>query len=375
MEAHHDDEDASFTRFLSPRHSDLTIEIRNVAKSPPPEIHDDSLDLSTVPPTSSPEISLASTPRRQIIPQYRSLHRQVTPLHGNTIFDADDDVLLAQQPSVIASLQNQHHHTQPAYPQSTKRRFYPQRPHETVHAQSLLLGIAFLCVWSPNNLMAPHLTDMADDFGFKSAQERDVYLGSYCALATGVLSVPIAAGIGILADIVPRQKLFVGCVLAGGVTAILTSWCENYTLFFVCRLLNGGFMSGSVPVVFSFLGDLFQVQERNAASSGFTAMMGAGIIAGQVYAGMVADWRRPFLISGILTLVAAALCACLVQEPERGAKEKVLQEMIAAGTKYERKLTFATFWHAMKHNTSNRLLLYQGFSSSLVRTRPTSLLY
>jgi hypothetical protein len=47
-----------------------------------------------------------------------------------------------------------------------------QSLHETTHEQSLLLGLAFMAIWAPNNLMAPNLTQMADDFHMTEA-ERD----------------------------------------------------------------------------------------------------------------------------------------------------------------------------------------------------------
>jgi Major Facilitator Superfamily len=159
--------------------------------------------------------------------------------------------------------------------------------HETIHAQSLLLGLAFALVWSPSNLMAPNLTEMASSFGLMDPLQRDLYLGSYCALATGVLSFPISAGIGILTDLTSRKHLFVATVLGGAVSSILTGMSSRYWHLILARFLNGGFMSGSVPVIFSFLGDLFTTEERNAASSGMTAMMGLGIILGQVYAGLM----------------------------------------------------------------------------------------
>ena len=70
-----------------------------------------------------------------------------------------------------------------------------------------------------------------------------------------------------------------------------------------------------------FWGDLFATEERNAASSGLTAMMGGGIIAGQLYAGMTgptAGWQHAFEVSGVVTAALACLCAFLVQEPVRG---------------------------------------------------------
>jgi translation initiation factor 4G len=251
----------------------------------------------------------------------------------------------------------------PTRPPITKRK----RPHETLHAQSLLLGLAFAAVWTPSNLMAPNLTEIALDFDMNES-ERDLYLGSYCALATGVLSFPVGAGIGILTDLVSRQRLFCITVAGGAFSAAATGLCTQYWQLFLARLLTGGFMSGSVPVVFSFLGDLFATEERNTASSGLTAMMGLGIIMGQVYAGMVgstAGWQNAFFVSGAGTMVLAVLCLFLVQEPVRGGKEKVLQAMLKAGTRYDRKLTWARFWHAVRHNKSNTILLWQGFFSSL----------
>jgi len=217
-------------------------------------------------------------------------------------------------------------------------------------------------------MMAPNLTEMARDFGLTQATQRDLYLGSYCALATGVLSFPISALIGILTDLVSRRNLFVITMLGGAITSAATGACQEYWQLFLLRLVNGGFMAGSVPVAFSFLGDMFSTEDRNAASSGLTAMMGMGIIAGQVYAGMVGvslGWSHAFYVSGVASLVLAILCAWLIQEPVRGGKEKVLQDMIQAGTRYDRKLTFAGFCHAMKHNKSNSILLWQGFFSSL----------
>jgi MFS family permease len=259
--------------------------------------------------------------------------------------------------------EKQKQHMQHASLLTTKAK----RPHETIHAQSLLLGLAFAAVWSPSNLMAPNLTEIATDFGFDQ-YERDLYLGSYCALATGVLSFPIGAGIGILTDLVSRQRLFCVTVAGGALSSIATGLCTGYWQLFLARLLTGGFMSGSVPVVFSFLGDLFATEERNAASSGLTAMMGLGIIMGQVYAGMVGStegWPHAFFVSGAISMVLAVLCLFLVQEPVRGGKEKVLQDMLKAGTRYERKLTWKGFLHTIRHNESNTILLWQGFFSSL----------
>jgi MFS family permease len=251
-----------------------------------------------------------------------------------------------------------------------------QAVHETIHAQSLLLGLAFMAVWMPNNAMAPNLTQMAAFFQMSDA-ERDLYLGSYCALAVGVFSLPLAGLIGFLTDFVPSRKmLYVYTCLMGAMASALTGWSPNYATLLLGRLLNGGCMSGSVPVAFSLLGDLFAAEERNAASSGLTAMMGCGILVGQVYAGVVGGrvgseeeaggWRHAFFLSSGLGVVTSLAVLLWVHEPIRGGKEKALIDLMEkTGTKYDRKLTWQGFVHAMQHNRSNSLLIWQGFFTSL----------
>jgi len=246
----------------------------------------------------------------------------------------------------------------------------PASSHEgsTLHAQSFILALAFFAVWSPQNLMAPNLTQMATFFHFGPSQ-RDLYLGANIAFATGVLSLPVSALIGFFADIVSsRKKLFAATVFVGGVASICTGLSTTYSALYFARFVCGGCMSGSVPVAFSLLGDLFDTKDRNAASSGLTAMMGAGIIAGQVYAGVVGDnngWQFPFYVSGCMSFICSILVMHFVDEPIRGGKEKVLQDMIAKGTKYDRKLTLAGFIHAMCKNQSNFIIMVQGFFSSI----------
>lgn len=360
--------------FLQPgdfvsRHSDFTLvtDNRHHRQSPPLFVdsatalaHQDSTASDS---TSSRRAIFGSSVNRRYATEASHWMPPPHPADCSSAFGDTVSPLASPVPS-IRQLNGVEHGGPPLLSRTKKQ----QRVHETLHAQSLLLGLAFCAVWTPSNLMAPNLTQMAESFGLVTAEERDLYLGSYCALATGVLSFPISAGIGFLTDLYSRQRLFVLTVAGGALAAAATGAVQHYWQLFLLRLVNGGFMAASVPVAFSFLGDLFAAEERNAASSGLTAMMGLGIIAGQVYAGMVGvqkGWPHAFYVSAILTMVLAILCLIFIQEPERGGKEKVLQDMIKAGTRYERKLTLKGFVHAMRHNRSNSILLWQGFFSSL----------
>lgn len=264
---------------------------------------------------------------------------------------------------------HKNYHTLPYVPKSDyESSEQGEEEHYTIHAQTFILSLAFLFVWSPQNLMAPNLTQMGQYFHFDSKQ-RDLYLGANIAFATGVLSLPVSAFIGFLADMVPsRKRLFAGTVLAGGASSIWTGLSTTYTQLYVARFLCGGCMAGCVPIAFSLLGDLFDAKDRNAASSGLTAMMGAGILFGQVYAGAVGDtlgWKHSFYVSGCCSMLSSLLVLRCVKEPVRGGKEKVLQDMIAMGTKYEKKLTLAGFFDAMTKNQSNILLMLQGFTGNI----------
>lgn len=238
---------------------------------------------------------------------------------------------------------------------------------QSTHAQALLVGLAFMVVWLPNNAMAPNLTQMAEYYGMNDA-ERDLYLGSYCALALGVFCLPVSGAIGFMADFYSRKQLFIGCCSLGALMSAWTGWAPNYWSLFLSRLCSGGIMSGSVPVAFSFMGDLFSKEERNAASSGMTSMMGLGILLGQVYAGEVgpsAGWQHPFFVSACVQLAMAIVVALWVEEPVRGGKDAALKELLKSGKKYDKQLTMQGFIHEMKRNDSNRILIPQGFVTSL----------
>lgn len=251
--------------------------------------------------------------------------------------------------------------------EETKSKLSPSSSSGEAHhySQAFLLSVAFFFIWTPQNLLAPNLTQAALDFGYDDENDRDLYLGSYLALVTSVLSLPVSAGIGFASDVVSSRRILISATtLVGGLSAIWSSMAQTYPQLIVSRFINGSAMSGSVPVVFSLLSDWFEEEDRNAASSGFTAMMGAGIMIGQVFAGWIGPtvgWRYSFLASGTITILLAIVTMLCLREPIRGGKEKVLQKMIASGTRYDKKLTWSQFVSSMTRNKSNFLLMIQGF--------------
>jgi MFS family permease len=74
-----------------------------------------------------------------------------------------------------------------------------------------LLALVTLFLFADQNLMAPNLTQIADDFGFDAVQ-RDARLGGEISLAFWMLGGVVSLAIGYLTDRVHRKRLFVAVV-------------------------------------------------------------------------------------------------------------------------------------------------------------------
>jgi predicted MFS family arabinose efflux permease len=70
-------------------------------------------------------------------------------------------------------------------------------------------------------------------------------------------------------------------------------------------------------------------------------------------------------VSSLWSLTTALFVLLWVREPVRGAKEKVLQELLQLGNEYDRQLALGGDLRAIRQNRSNIILLWQGFFGSL----------
>jgi MFS family permease len=171
-------------------------------------------------------------------------------------------------------------------------------------------------------LLAPNLSEIADEFGFDD-DERDVKLGGYIALGFFSLSFPVALLIGWLADFCNRSPLYAATVFLGEAACLGTYFVKTYPQLFVTRLLTGVSISGSLPVIFSVLGDLYPSSQRNAVAAIVTTGTGLGAGVGQALAGFLGPskgWRFPFLVVSIPGMLCSLLLLC-IQDPPRGRKE------------------------------------------------------
>lgn len=191
----------------------------------------------------------------------------------------------------------------------------------------LCLTVFFL--FADQNLMAPNLSAIADDFGFNE-EERDEKLGGYIAFGFFVVGGPVALLVGYFADTVNRCTLF-GVVIALGESACLaTYWVKTYPQLFVCRVLTGISIGGATPIIFSLLGDLYPGDSRIYVSTMVGVALGSGIAAGQLLAGIVGPdlgWRVPFIMVAVPAIICALLVFFTVREPKRGDQEHALKKL------------------------------------------------
>ena len=184
----------------------------------------------------------------------------------------------------------------------------------------LLFSCAFL-LQSDQNLLAPHLSAVAREFGMSDA-ERDEKLGGELAMGLFLLGAPAALALGAAADRYSRSRLLVAILVVGGAASVGTAASRSYGALFWWRALTGVSLGASLPVTFSLLADLFPPSLRTSASGRVGIAMSAGAGFGQFVSGFLGaamGWRVPFVVVGALFLLLAVAVAFAMREPTRGA--------------------------------------------------------
>lgn len=192
-----------------------------------------------------------------------------------------------------------------------------------------LLCCTVFFLFADQNLLAPNLSEAADEFGM-SEDERDEKLGGYIAFGFFVVGGPVALLVGYFTDIVNRCILFSAVVAFGETACLATYWVQTYEQFFICRVLTGVSIGGATPIIFSMLGDMFPESERVYVSSLVGIALSAGIAGGQLLAGLVGPslgWRVPFLLVAVPAIVCAVLVLLTVREPSRGNQESAVRSI------------------------------------------------
>eukprot|EP00190_Bangiopsis_sp_CCMP1999_P005979 CAMPEP_0198726924 /NCGR_PEP_ID=MMETSP1475-20131203/3821_1 /TAXON_ID= ORGANISM="Unidentified sp., Strain CCMP1999" /NCGR_SAMPLE_ID=MMETSP1475 /ASSEMBLY_ACC=CAM_ASM_001111 /LENGTH=469 /DNA_ID=CAMNT_0044488901 /DNA_START=87 /DNA_END=1496 /DNA_ORIENTATION=- len=184
-----------------------------------------------------------------------------------------------------------------------------------------MIALVTALIFADQNLMAPNLTAIAEEFGL-TMQQRDWYLGGMLSTLFFLIGAPASVAAGYLTDTRSRKTIFIGVALLGAIPCALTSFVQTPKQLFFTRMFTGASLGGFIPVTFSLLGDLFPSSQRVLVSGGFGVVAGVGQGAGQLMAGITGHligWRACFLAVGIPGILAATAMSFIVTEPRRGA--------------------------------------------------------
>lgn len=208
----------------------------------------------------------------------------------------------------------------------TVRRIRKRRRYFT----AAIFTVTTVLLFADQNLMAPNLTAIAQEFHFTD-EERDRKLGGDIALAFFVLGAPASYVVGCLADSewLSRSALFAATVGIGEGACLLTYYVRTYGELYACRAVTGFSLGGALPLIYSFLGDLFSAEERHTVSALVGIGTGIGISFGQGLAGLTGPrfgWRLAFLLISIPALMCALLVLLFVKDPPRGGTERAVQD-------------------------------------------------
>lgn len=233
--------------------------------------------------------------------------------------------------------------------------------------QVALLFMINTLLFADQNLMAPNLSQIAQDFQL-GPLERDQYLGGYVSLAFFSVGVVSSLVCGFLADVSNRLYGMAAVTIIGSSGCLATFFVQNTVDFIVARAVTGVSVGGSVPFFFSMLGDLTATEQRGRMTALASVFMGAGVGTGQIIAGVVGPslgWRVPFLIVSVPTLFLAVLLVATTSEPRRGAKERVLGQVNQLdGFEYSESITCEKL-KLLVSSPSVIMLLLQGLPGSL----------
>lgn len=219
------------------------------------------------------------------------------------------------------------------------------------------MSVLAMFLFADQNLMAPNLTQIAEEFGFTAA-ERDTKLGGDISLVFWMLGGLITIPVGFLTDRVNRVRLLTLIILVGEIPCFLTGYAQNYTQLFWLRALTGIGIGGALPLTYSLLADYFP-PDRRAAAAGYVGFaMGVGIAVGQLVAGFMGPtygWRLPFIVVATPNFFLGVLFWLTVREPKRGATDASLPTKIGG-------------WKAIKRLfsvPSNVLIFLQGIAATV----------
>jgi MFS family permease len=228
----------------------------------------------------------------------------------------------------------------------------------------VLVALGFM--YSVHNLIAPNMTAIAKLFHFND-YERDTYIGGELTLFFYFPGVFGALLGGVLSGVLERRLLLAALALLTSISCFLTARVGTFGELAWARAMTGFGIGGSLPVVYSLVGDWFPARKRARATAFVTSASGMGVFMGQCVATLTGavDWRWPFLVIAVPSAVTAGLIWFFADEPARGGQE----DGIETTSLYQNSGLVPVIPYrqlrAALHNRTNLLVILQAFPGNI----------
>lgn len=171
-------------------------------------------------------------------------------------------------------------------------------------------------------VLAVLLEPMRKELHLSDAQ-LGLLTGFAFALLYALLGIPLAR----LADRSSRVKLLAACLGLWSLMTATTGIARSFAQLFLARMGVGIGEAGCVPAAHSLIGDYFPAERRAMGVSTFQAGALAGVSAGLIIAGVLAErfgWRNALVVVGLSGLPLGLLVLLTFREPARHGHDHTL---------------------------------------------------
>jgi len=192
---------------------------------------------------------------------------------------------------------------------------------------------------------------------------------------------------GYLTDYVERKRLLLFAGFLWSISNILHVFAQFYWQILVLRTMAAVATGVTTPVLFSYLSDIVSSDSRSKpfAYWGIIYMIGssaAGILAlgfnqiptnlldvssgtisdsisyiSEHYSNLLHTWRYPFLILGMMALIATLLAVFLTKEPNRAGSEDIFKDLPPEELRYSYKIKISDLKYIFKKKSNFFLIM------------------
>lgn len=161
-------------------------------------------------------------------------------------------------------------------------------------------------------IIIPILYTYSKKFGLSDFQNGLLFASfSICQF----ISTPI---IGRMSDKYGRRPMLLISIIGTAVSFFMMAWAPNAIFLFLARALDG-LTAGNIPVAFAVISDSTKPEERAKAFGLISSAFNFGFIFGPAISALTIGFGQavPFLIAGVVTVIAATLTWAYLPETNK----------------------------------------------------------